>query len=314
MAQHIVNEAPITGNPSPVPFSFRDHEIRTVVNGDGKPWFVARDICCALALDWSGKTLSAIPKEWRGMGKLPIRQKSGRVVQSNIAIISEPAVYKLAFRSNKPEADEFTNWVASEVLPAIRQCGKYEVQPEPQPALSRRSTAKDRNRMAALMDTYIGALGVSPSPEAYKAAWRKIHKLCGVKEIAHLTVDQVAQAEVFLQALIDAAQPKALPSSAGDTWSKPDPRKPLPLKSIYDDFSHLLSMVRKTETALFNRRCQIGRLRTEDNLKAHAAERHLRDAPGTMARTGATMIEEGLHILYAAAELTEAMVTLGKPY
>ena len=35
-------------------------------------------------------------------------------------------MYKLAFRSNKPEADAFTNWVASEVLPSIRKTGKYE--------------------------------------------------------------------------------------------------------------------------------------------------------------------------------------------
>jgi hypothetical protein len=41
-------------------------------------------------------------------------------------LISEPAVYKLAFRSNKPEADAFTNWVASEVLPTIRKTGRYE--------------------------------------------------------------------------------------------------------------------------------------------------------------------------------------------
>ena len=45
-------------------------------------------------------------------------------------VISEPAVYKLAFRSNKPEADTFTNWVASEVLPSIRKTGKYETTPQ----------------------------------------------------------------------------------------------------------------------------------------------------------------------------------------
>lgn len=43
----------------------------------------------------------------------------------DLVIISEPAVYKLAFRSNKSEADAFTNWVVSEVLPAIRKSGRY---------------------------------------------------------------------------------------------------------------------------------------------------------------------------------------------
>lgn len=50
----------------------------------------------------------------------------------SLKVISEPAVYKLAFRSNKPEADEFTNWVASEVLPAIRKTGGYQAQTPPQ--------------------------------------------------------------------------------------------------------------------------------------------------------------------------------------
>jgi hypothetical protein len=40
-------------------------------------------------------------------------------------VINEYAVYKLVFRSNKPEADAFTNWVASEVLPSIRRTGVY---------------------------------------------------------------------------------------------------------------------------------------------------------------------------------------------
>ena len=42
-------------------------------------------------------------------------------------LIKEPAVYKLAFRSNKPEAEAFTEWVAEEVLPSIRKTGSYSV-------------------------------------------------------------------------------------------------------------------------------------------------------------------------------------------
>jgi hypothetical protein len=51
-------------------------------------------------------------------------------------------VYKLAFRSNKPEADAFTNWVASEVLPAIRKTGGYRASPK-QPALPSAEPAPD---------------------------------------------------------------------------------------------------------------------------------------------------------------------------
>jgi len=38
---------------------------------------------------------------------------------------TESGVYKLAFRSDKPEAERFTNWVTDTVLPQIRKTGGY---------------------------------------------------------------------------------------------------------------------------------------------------------------------------------------------
>ncbi|MBD5534516.1 MAG: transporter [Lachnospiraceae bacterium] len=39
--------------------------------------------------------------------------------------ITESGVYKLVFRSNKPNAETFTDWVTDEVLPTIRKTGGY---------------------------------------------------------------------------------------------------------------------------------------------------------------------------------------------
>jgi hypothetical protein len=39
--------------------------------------------------------------------------------------IDEPGVYALVFRSKKPEAKAFQDWVYSEVLPSIRKTGSY---------------------------------------------------------------------------------------------------------------------------------------------------------------------------------------------
>ncbi len=36
-----------------------------------------------------------------------------------ISLISEPWMYKLVFKSRKPEAEKFSDWVVSEVLPNI---------------------------------------------------------------------------------------------------------------------------------------------------------------------------------------------------
>ena len=42
-----------------------------------------------------------------------------------MTVINEAGLYKLAFRSNKPEAEQLTDWVASEVMPSIRKHGAY---------------------------------------------------------------------------------------------------------------------------------------------------------------------------------------------
>lgn len=65
------------------------------------------------------------------MGKFPT--PSGN---QQVRVINEPAVYKLAFRSNQPAAGEFTNWVALEVLPSIRKTGRYSVTDPSLPALA----------------------------------------------------------------------------------------------------------------------------------------------------------------------------------
>jgi len=47
-----------------------------------------------------------------------------KILALNI-FINEPALYKMIFRSNKPKAEEFANWVCAEVLPQIRKHGFF---------------------------------------------------------------------------------------------------------------------------------------------------------------------------------------------
>lgn len=94
------------------------------IERDGEPWFVARDVCKALGISYSGATLKPIHEDWKGMIKLNTPRNGGA---QGVRIISEPALYKLAFRSNSPGAETFTNWVASEVIPSIRKAGRYEI-------------------------------------------------------------------------------------------------------------------------------------------------------------------------------------------
>lgn len=50
---------------------------------------------------------------------IPTIPPSGRV------FLTESGVYKLVFRSNKPNAEKFTDWVTDEVIPSIRKHGVY---------------------------------------------------------------------------------------------------------------------------------------------------------------------------------------------
>ena len=58
------------------------------------------------------------------------RMRVSALNQQAVTVIDEAALYKLAFRSNKPQADTFVNWVAGVVLPQIRQTGQYRIKGE----------------------------------------------------------------------------------------------------------------------------------------------------------------------------------------
>ncbi|WP_312414091.1 BRO family protein [Shinella sp.] len=105
-------------------FIFEENSIRVDVVGDA-PWFVAKDIAAALGIEWRGSaTLARIKAAWKGVRKF--RTPGGN---QELTVINEPAVYKFVFRSNKEEADRFTDWLAGEVLPSIRKTGAYTDKP-----------------------------------------------------------------------------------------------------------------------------------------------------------------------------------------
>lgn len=76
-------------------------------NKGNKYFLCAKDICKVLEMSWSGATLKVIPNDWRVMIKL---NTTPNQVKST-TFLNQKAVMKLAFRSNKPEADKFVNWI-----------------------------------------------------------------------------------------------------------------------------------------------------------------------------------------------------------
>lgn len=108
------------------PFTFpaTGQAVRTVMMG-GAPWFVANDVCAVLDIQNVGNALARLDMDDRGS----IRLADGTPGNPNRAIVSEPGLYDLVIRSDKPDARAFKRWVTHEVLPAIRRTGSYSAQP-----------------------------------------------------------------------------------------------------------------------------------------------------------------------------------------
>lgn len=135
---------------------------------------------------------------------------------------NEQGAYIVAMFATTDGAKDVRLWLAQ--LPRrMREflSSKAPAPAAPAPSPSRLTTAKERNALAGLVNRYVGTLPGGPHQEAYKAAWRKVHDVMGIKAIEELTVEQLPRAVMFMQTLVDAKPahvaaetPKALPPAS----------------------------------------------------------------------------------------------------
>lgn len=111
---------------STLSFRFHEgHDVR-VVMVDEAPWFVASDVCTVLGIIHAASSLRMLDEDEKGVHSMHTLGGA-----QSVSIVSESGLYALVLRSRKPEARQFRKWVTSEVLPAIRKNGRYEVQAAP---------------------------------------------------------------------------------------------------------------------------------------------------------------------------------------
>ena len=101
-------------------YNFNGASLRTLTDGAGEPWFVAKDACDILGMSNPSMAVTALDKD--EVAQIDPKDYLGSENRSNQAvnIVSEPGLYKLIMRSRKPEAKEFQRWVTHEVLPHKR--------------------------------------------------------------------------------------------------------------------------------------------------------------------------------------------------
>lgn len=93
-----------------------------VVDVDGEPWFVARDVCECLELGNPRTSIALLDEDEKGVHTMDT--PGG---QQEMSIVSEAGLYSLILRSRKPEAKAFKRWITHEVLPSIRKTGQYGI-------------------------------------------------------------------------------------------------------------------------------------------------------------------------------------------
>lgn len=101
-------------------------EVRTIVINE-QPFLMLKDVCSILGLTNSSKVKERLKED--GVTTSYVIDRLGRKQEAKF--INESNLYRLIFQSRKPEAEKFSDWVTSEVLPAIRKTGKYELLPSP---------------------------------------------------------------------------------------------------------------------------------------------------------------------------------------
>lgn len=107
-------------------FNFENHEVRSLLLNN-EPWFVGKDVADVLGYSNSRKALNdhvdAEDKEVLTSRNVTLENIPNR----GITVVNESGLYSLILSSKLPSAKKFKRWVTSEVLPALRKTGQYQV-------------------------------------------------------------------------------------------------------------------------------------------------------------------------------------------
>ena len=105
-------------------FNFENHEVRSLLI-NSEPWFVGKDVAEILSYSNTRKALTDHVDDEDKMDGVTIRDSIGR--NQKPVLINESGLYSLVLSSKLPSAKKFKLWVTSELLPASRKTGQYQV-------------------------------------------------------------------------------------------------------------------------------------------------------------------------------------------
>lgn len=172
-----------TTSSSVSPFNFGTHAVRVVMR-DSQPWFSAADVCLALGVKNYRDSTAHLDEDERGVVSTdtPASNQYGPIAGQfeNMLVVNESGLYALVLRSRKPEARKFAKWVTSEVLPAIRKTGSYELPNLYRQGKTDKLSAEQQQALRQLLEENVKRLPHAAQAGAMIKGWSKLKSHFGV--------------------------------------------------------------------------------------------------------------------------------------
>ena len=165
-------------------FQFQAEQSVRVEFQNNEPLFCLTDVARILEISNANPLRFNMKRD--GVHKMYSVDTKGR--KNEITYINEPNLYRVIFRSNKPEAVKFQDWIFEEVIPQIRKTGGYQV--------GQKTTADDRTGLRQAVAALVGRKGID-----YSSAYSMIHQRFNVEAIEDLPAEQLPEAVAYIHAL-----------------------------------------------------------------------------------------------------------------
>ena len=212
-------------------FNFNQSQVRVEIHNN-EPYFCLKDVAGILEIkDTKSKNFN-LKKD--GVENFPLTDALGR--EQETTFINEPNLYRVIFRSNKPEAVKFQDWIFEEVIPQIRKTGSYQTSGslKTKTALPNGLTLEQQDEIKKFHRELVQTAPKEKQAKLAIQLWSSVKSKFGVsyKEVASEHYPEV----LSLMARVAVEQNQAL---TGEVLDKPQNPQSLPIEY----FEHLAKMI-----------------------------------------------------------------------
>lgn len=196
-------------------FQFQTNQSVRVEFVNNEPYFCLKDVAEILEIkDTKSKNFNLQSK---GVEKIPHLTNGGK---QELTFINEPNLYRVIFRSNKPEAVKFQDWIFEEVIPQIRKTGSYSGSLKPDFHLTAQTMPDERKPLRDAVFAFAAQYGL-----AYSTAYKMVHQRFNVEAIEAIPAEQIPLAVEYVHRLTLNGEVLDAPDTSAITFSQRELRE-----------------------------------------------------------------------------------------